>query len=131
MVIGNPNSRNGRYSLLLTTREPSSLSVTFGSRRLYDSNMSGKLNTTITAESRSHPPDSSETSESLNISAKPPPQLTYDIEHIPVKNDPRAWSPLRKVSLSFLSRLGQLIPSMLERQSSPHRISSDDCFTGC
>ena len=102
--------------------------------------MSGKLSTTITTETRSHPPEgcglqlvksSTEPSESLNIPANPPPQLTYDIEHVPVKNDPRAWSPLRKVGWSFLSKFGQLIPSMLECQLSTHLISLHDRFTGC
>jgi hypothetical protein len=111
-------------------------------RRLCDSTMSGKkIGTTITTETLSHLPEgsrpklvksSTEASESLTISATPPPsQLSCDIEHVPVKNDPRAWSPLRKVGWSFLSRFGQLIRFMLERQSSAHRISRDDCFTGC
>lgn len=30
---------------------------------------------------------------------KKPPEIRADIEHVPVKDDPRQWSPFRKVSL--------------------------------
>jgi hypothetical protein len=73
--------------------------------------MSGKkLSTPLPTETFSYLPEgsrpplvksSTEASESFTVSGPPPPQqqqqLTYDIEHVPVKNDPRAWSPLRKV----------------------------------
>ena len=32
-----------------------------------------------------------------------PETETLDIEHVPVQNDPRKWSPLRKVSFQYKS----------------------------
>lgn len=38
---------------------------------------------------------------SITSTIAPEPDVpTFDIEHMPVKNDPRAWSPLRKVGLA-------------------------------
>ena len=40
---------------------------------------------------------------SITSTIAPEPEVpTFDIEHMPVKNDPRAWSSLRKVGFSTL-----------------------------
>jgi len=144
-LYGNRKSKFEDWLVFLAINDSRILLVFLRSRptKTRHSTMSGKkLRSMMTTKTLSYLPEGSrphhitssmEASESLTISAASPlpPQLTYDIEHVPVKNDPRAWSPLRKVGWPFLSRFGQLIPSMLERQSSTHCISRDDRCTGC
>ena len=45
-------------------------------------------------EKSSGPDESAKVSISMSI---PPETQTIDIEHVPVQDDPRNWSPLRKV----------------------------------
>ncbi|KAF9050297.1 vacuolar DHA amino acid exporter [Panaeolus papilionaceus] len=55
----------------------------------------------ITDPSLSTPPPADE--HNLQVDA-PPTHHTFDIEHVPVNNDPRAWSPLQKnISLALIS----------------------------
>jgi hypothetical protein len=93
-------------------RLPIGSSITFlifaGSPPLYDSTMHVKRQ--ITTKTPSSLPEISRP-PLLKPSTVPTPSSTpttaathgnHNIEHVPVKDDPRAWSPLRKVSWPFL-----------------------------
>jgi len=43
-----------------------------------------------------------EASVALSTTSTVVPETTYDIEHMPVHNDPREWSSLRKVNFYHL-----------------------------
>ncbi|KIM36580.1 hypothetical protein M413DRAFT_449115 [Hebeloma cylindrosporum] len=73
----------------------------------------------------SRPQLANPSSESLSIlTGTPPPppplsHLTYDIEHTPVKNDPRAWTPLRKNASLALIALASMVASLAANIQNP------------
>ncbi|KDR77434.1 hypothetical protein GALMADRAFT_155380 [Galerina marginata CBS 339.88] len=60
-----------------------------------------------------------ETSEAFSTTSTIIPEPCYDIEHAPVKNDPREWSSFRKNSILALIAFASLIASLSSNIQNP------------